>query len=119
MEPKLSDIKNWTIEIEKQITDYWKNEELFRFNPKTKKKIYSIDTPPPYVNTPIHIGHATTYTYMDFFARYKRMKGFEVLFPLGLDRNGLPIELATEKKFEVSPFKIGREKFIEYSKKLL
>ena len=119
MEPKLSDIKNWTIEIEKQITDYWKNEELFRFNPKTKKKIYSIDTPPPYVNTPIHIGHATTYTYMDFFARYKRMKGFEVLFPLGLDRNGLPIELATEKKFEVSPFKIGREKFIEYCKKLL
>jgi len=119
MEPKLSDIKNWNPEIEKKITDYWKNRDMFAFDINTKKKIYSIDTPPPYVNTPIHIGHATTYTYMDFFARYKRMKGFEVLFPLGLDRNGLPIELAAEKKFNVSPFKIGREEFIEYCKKLL
>src|SRR3989344_1899381 len=119
MEPKLSEIKNWNIEIEKKITDYWKDNNLFPFNQNTKKKIYSIDTPPPYVNTPVHIGHATTYTYMDFFARYKRMKGYEVLFPLGLVRNGLPIELAAEKKFNVSPFKIGREQFIEYCKKLL
>jgi valyl-tRNA synthetase len=119
MEPKLSEIKNWNTEIEKNITDYWKNKNLFQFDPKTKKKIYSIDTPPPYVNTPVHIGHATTYTYMDFFARYKRMKGYEVLFPLGLDRNGLPIELGAEKKFNVSPFKISREQFIEYCKKLL
>ncbi len=119
MEPKLSDIKSWNTEIEKQITDYWKKAELFTFNPNTKKKIYSIDTPPPYVNTPIHIGHAAAYTYMDFFARYKRMKGFEVLFPLGLDRNGLPIELAAEKKFNISPFKVSREEFIEYCKKVL
>ena len=119
MEPKLSEIKNWNIEIEKQITTFWKENNLFPFNPNTKKEIYSIDTPPPYVNTPIHMGHATTYTYMDFFARYKRMKGFEVLFPLGLDRNGLPIELATEKKFNISPFKVGREQFIEHCKKLL
>ena len=119
MEPKLSEIKNWTIEIEKQITTYWKENNLFQFNPNTKKKIYSIDTPPPYVNTPIHMGHATTYTYMDFFARYKRMKNFEVLFPLGLDRNGLPIEMAAEKKFNISPFKVSREEFIEYCKKLL
>lgn len=119
MEPKLSEIKNWTIDIEKQITTYWKENNLFPFNPNTKKKIYSIDTPPPYVNTPIHMGHAATYTYMDFFARYKRMKGYEVLFPLGLDRNGLPIELATEKKFNISPFIVTREEFIEYCKKLL
>jgi len=47
------------------------------------------------------------------------MKGFNVLFPLGLDRNGLPIEMAAEKKFNVSPFAIGREKFIEYCEKLI
>ncbi len=117
--PKLSEIKNWNIEIEKAITDSWKESNDFKFNPKTKKKIYSIDTPPPYVNSPIHMGHAITYCYMDFFARYKRMKGFEVLFPLGLDRNGLPIEMATEKKYNISPFKVGREKFIEYCEKLL
>ncbi|MBS3087645.1 valine--tRNA ligase [Candidatus Pacearchaeota archaeon] len=116
---ELSQIKNWNIEIEKEITSNWKAAELFTFNPKTKKKIYSIDTPPPYVNTPIHMGHATTYCYMDFFARYKRLKGFEVIFPLGLDRNGLPIEMAAEKKFKVSPFEVGREKFVEFCKKIL
>ncbi len=116
---QLKDIKNWSSEVENVITDEWKKAEYFKFNPKTKKKIYSIDTPPPYVNAPIHIGQAITYCYMDFFARYKRMKGFEVLFPLGMDRNGLPIEMGAEKKFNVSPFKVGREKFIEYCEKLL
>ncbi|MFH0712006.1 MAG: valine--tRNA ligase [archaeon] len=113
------DIKNWNVEIENEITNNWKNQEPFTFNPKTKKKIYSIDTPPPYVNTPIHMGHAVTYCFMDFFARYRRMKGFEVLFPLGLDRNGLPIEMATEKKFNASPFKVGRKKFVELCEQLL
>src|SRR3989344_1562960 len=117
--PKLSDIKNWSVEIEKQITGEWLKLEQWKFNPKTKKPIYSIDTPPPYVNTPIHMGHAVTYVYMDFFARYRRMKGFEVLFPLGLDRNGLPIEVAAEKKFNISPFRVSREEFIEACEKLL
>lgn len=116
---KLSEIKNWNIEIEAKIVQKWKESELFKFNPKTDKKIYSIDTPPPYINSPIHLGHAVTYCFMDFFARYRRMKGEEVLFPLGLDRNGLPIEMAVEKKFKVSPFKVGREKFVEYCEKLL
>ena len=116
---KLKDLKSWNLEVEKEITDKWFEEEMFSFDSKSKKKIYSIDTPPPYVNRAIHIGQAITYCYMDFFARYKRMKGFDVVFPLGLDRNGLPIEMAAEKKFNVSPFKIGREKFIEYCEKLL
>ncbi|HDZ61268.1 MAG TPA: valine--tRNA ligase, partial [Candidatus Pacearchaeota archaeon] len=115
----LKNIKNWSVEIEKKITDKWKKAELYNFNSRTKKKVYSIDTPPPYVNAPIHIGQAITYCFMDMIARYRRMKGFEVLFPLGLDRNGLPIEIGAEKKFKVSPFKIGREKFIECCRKLL
>jgi len=115
----LSEIKSWSPEIEKGIVDKWKISEKFRVNSKTKKKIYSIDTPPPYVNAPVHIGQAVTYCYMDFFARFKRMKGFDVIFPLGLDRNGLPIEMATEKKFGISPFKESRDKFIEACKKLL
>jgi len=110
--------KNWTIEVEKKITEKWKNSELFKIDKKAKK-IYSIDTPPPYVNAPVHIGQAVTYCYMDFFARFKRMKGFEVIFPLGLDRNGLPIEMAAEKKFGISPFREGRDKFIASCKKLL
>ncbi|MBP7708479.1 valine--tRNA ligase [Candidatus Pacearchaeota archaeon] len=115
----IKEIKNWSPEVEKAITDEWKTSKRYNFNLKTKKKIYSIDTPPPYVNSPIHMGHAITYSFMDFFARYKRMKGFEVLFPLGLDNNGLPIEVGAEKKYNVSPFIVGREKFVEYCRKLL
>ncbi len=73
MMKKLKDIKNWSHEIEKEITEHWKKAELFNISYKTKNKIYSIDTPPPYVNSPVHIAQAVTYCYMDFFARYKRM----------------------------------------------
>lgn len=114
----LKEIKNWSVEIEREITSEWKEKDLFYFD-KKKKKIYSIDTPPPYINSPIHMGHAVTYCFMDFFARYRRMKGYEVLFPLGLDKNGLPIEVGAEKKYKISAFEVGREKFLEYCKKLL
>ncbi len=115
----LKEIKNWSVKIEEQITEEWKKTIDFSFDENTKKKIYSIDTPPPYVNSPIHMGHAVTYSFMDFFARYKRMKNFEVLFPLGLDNNGLPIETAVEKKYKISIFNIGREEFINLCRKML
>ncbi len=115
----LNDIKNWSSEIEEKITSKWKKENLFVFNDKIKKPIYSIDTPPPYVNAPIHIGHAITYCFMDMFARYKRMKGFQVIFPLGMDRNGLPIEMGAEKKYNVSAFSMSREEFLKYCNRLL
>ncbi len=115
----LKEIKNWNVELETKITSNWKDAEKFNFDPKTKKPIYSIDTPPPYINAPIHMGHAITYCFMDMFARYKRMKGFEVLFPLGLDNNGLPIEMGAEKKYKISAFKMGRDEFLGYCKKLL
>ncbi|MBW2995068.1 class I tRNA ligase family protein, partial [Candidatus Woesearchaeota archaeon] len=85
---------NWSKELEKPITEKWKKEECKKFDLKIKKSVNSIDTPPPYVNTPVHIGQVTTYCCMDMFARFKRMTGYNVLFPLGLDRNGLPIEMA-------------------------
>ncbi|MDA3836773.1 MAG: valine--tRNA ligase [Nanoarchaeota archaeon] len=116
---KLSEIKNWNLDLESEISEKWKNSDKFKFNSQTDKRIYSIDTPPPYVNSPIHMGHAVTYCFMDFFARFKRMKGFEVLFPLGLDRNGLPIEMAAEKKFKISPFSVTREEFVASCEKLL
>ncbi len=111
--------KSWSKEMEKPIYEKWKGEKAYGFDRKSDKRLYSIDTPPPYVNTPIHIGHATTYTMMDFFARFKRMTGFNVLFPLGLDRNGLPIEMAAEKKFKVSLKDVTREEFIRLCEKIL
>ena len=119
MDMDFKNLKGWNIGIEKQITTAWKKAEMYNFNKNTRKKIYSIDTPPPYVNSPIHMGHAITYCFMDMIARYRRMKGFEVLFPLGMDRNGLPIEMGAEKKYKISAFKVGRKKFIEYCEKLL
>ena len=111
--------KRWRKEWEEEIAKEWREKKVFAFNKNTKKKIYSIDTPPPYVNAPIHIGHATTYTLMDMFARFRRMIGYEVLFPLGLDRNGLPIEVAAQKKYNIDPSKVSREEFLNKCKELL
>jgi valyl-tRNA synthetase len=111
--------KRFTKEMELASYAKWKENNPFPFDPKAKKPVYSIDTPPPYINSPIHIGHASTYVIMDFIARYRRMTGHEVLFPLGLDQNGLPIEISAEKKYKVDFTKTGREKAVEYCRKLL
>src|SRR3989344_5361034 len=109
----------WTKDIEQEISHKWRNSGDYSFDTKSKKPSYSIDAPPPYVNTPIHIGHATTYVMMDMFARFRRMTGHNVLFPLGLDRNGLPIEMATEKKFGTRMSDVSRDKFIEMCRNVL
>ena len=118
MESKIKE-KSWDKEFEKPIYEYWKNKGLFKFNKNSEKPVYSIDTPPPYVNAPVHMGHAATYSLMDMFARFRRMVGYNVLFPLGLDRNGLPIEMAAEKKFGKKFNEVPREQFLEMCKKVL
>lgn len=110
--PKLRE-KRWSKDLEKEIYTSWKEKQVYRFDEDADKPVYSIDTPPPYVNTPVHIGQATTYVLMDMFARYRRMTGYNVLFPLGLDRNGLPIEMAVEKRFNIKLKDVPREEFIE------
>jgi valyl-tRNA synthetase len=109
----------WNKDIEKEFIDYEINNKIFSFKDSENKKLFSIDTPPPYLNRPVHIGQATTYAIMDMIARFKRKKGFNVLFPLGLDRNGLPIEMEAEKKFNMSILSTPREEYIENCKKLL
>ena len=111
--------KNWNQEIEKEVYSEWKDTERYKFNKNSKKKVYSIDTPPPYINTPVHIGQVTTYVFMDMFARFHRMMGREILFPLGLDRNGLPIEMAAEKRYGIKLTNTDRNVFIEKCKQML
>lgn len=118
LEPKLKE-KAWTKELEKPIYESWKAKQVYKFNEKSKKPLFSIDTPPPYVNAPIHIGQATTYVLMDMFARFRRMTGHEVIFPLGLDRNGLPIEVAAEKKFNIKLASLPRQEAIAKCKIIL
>ena len=111
--------KKWKKEFEEEITSKWKEEEHYKFNPIEDKPVYSLDFPPPYVNSPIHMGHAVTFCLMDMVARYKRMTNHNVLFTLGFDKNGLPIETATEKKFKISLLTTPRETFLEKAKQLL
>ncbi len=109
--------KSWSKDFEKPIYEKWKNDKTYSF--LEVGPVYSIDTPPPYVNTPVHIGHATTYVIMDMIARFRRSIGYSVLFPIGMDRNGLPIEIAAEKRFGISMQKMSREQFMSYCEKVL
>jgi valyl-tRNA synthetase len=71
----------------------WEEEGTYRFDrTKGRDEIYSIDTPPPTVSGELHIGHACSYTHTDLLARYQRMRGREVFYPMGWDDNGLNVE---------------------------
>lgn len=118
MQPKIKE-KRWKKEFESEIWEKWQRERIYSFDKESKKKVFSIDTPPPYVNNPVHMGHAYTYSQMDMIARYKRMKGFNVLFPIGLDKNGLPIEVQTEKQFKIKMTEVPREEFLKKCKELI
>ncbi|MDP3881711.1 MAG: valine--tRNA ligase [Nanoarchaeota archaeon] len=100
-------------EIESKWRAYWEKEGIYEFNEKTKKKIYSIDTPPPTVSGEMHIGHACSYSQQDFLARYKRMAGFEVFYPFGTDDNGLPTERLVEKRKGIKAKDMPRNEFIK------
>jgi valyl-tRNA synthetase len=87
-------------EAEPKWQKYWEKNKIFAFDSKDKKKkIYSIDTPPPYASADhLHVGHGMHYSQFEFIARFKRMLGFNVFFPMGFDNNGLPTERYVEKK---------------------
>jgi valyl-tRNA synthetase len=113
LEPKIKE-KRWDVKFEKEIQEKWYKEKLGKFDINSKRKIFVIDTPPPYPSGAIwHIGAAAHYSQIDMIARTARMMGFEVFFPIGIDRNGLPVEIYTEKKYGISIHETPREKFIE------
>jgi valyl-tRNA synthetase len=111
--------KTWNPEVEAVLFQKWQEERLFEFDVDADKPVFSIDTPPPYVNTPVHIGQAYTYVWMDILARYKRMNGYSILFPMGLDKNGLPVEVQTEKALGISMHETPREEFIKKCREIL
>jgi len=114
--PKIKEVR-WNINWEKEIFQKWKRERMFVFNIQTKKRIFSIDTPPPYPSGAIwHIGAAAHYSQIDMIARTARMMGFETYFPIGIDRNGIPVERYTEQKHNIRMLDTPREKFIELAK---
>ena len=99
-------------EIEKKWQDYWEKEKIYSFNPKSKKKIFSIDVPPPYASSGhLHVGHALHYTQFEIIARFRRMLGEEVYFAPCFDDNGLPTEKYVEEKLSISKKDISRAEF--------
>ena len=90
---------------------YWKDEEIYKFDINAKGEIFSIDTPPPFVSGTLHLGHILNHSWIDFVARYNKMKGRNVYFPQGFDCHGLPVELAVEKEYGISQHQ--RDEFLE------
>ncbi|MFA4886729.1 MAG: valine--tRNA ligase [Candidatus Nanoarchaeia archaeon] len=99
--------------LEKKWQNYWEKEHIYQFDPHSKKKSYSVDTPPPTVSGKMHIGHAFSYSQQDYFIRYHRMKGENIFYPFGTDDNGLPTERLVEKLKNVKSTKMDRQAFIQ------
>jgi valyl-tRNA synthetase len=99
----------------------WESENNYRFTPnKVRKRNFVLDTPPPYPSgKPWHPGALTQYSQIDMVARSARMRGFHVLYPVGIDRNGLPVEIATERKYRIQLRKTPRDEFIALCKHAL
>jgi valyl-tRNA synthetase len=88
--------------IEVKWQQVWEAQGTYRFDrSKTRDEIYAIDTPPPTVSGSLHVGHVFSYTHTDTIARYQRMCGREVFYPMGWDDNGLPTERRVQNYFGV------------------
>ncbi|MEC7157145.1 MAG: valine--tRNA ligase [Chloroflexota bacterium] len=129
--------KNYNhLEVEKKIVSNWEDNKIYYGINLDNKKLFSIDTPPPTASGYLHIGHVFSYSHQDIIARFKRMNGFEIFYPMGWDDNGLPTERRVQDYFNVrcdpdeksvenihefvekidkksNPVKVSRKNFIE------
>ncbi|MEM2933889.1 MAG: valine--tRNA ligase [Methanocellales archaeon] len=99
-------------EIEEKWLKQW-DYSMYHFNwsKRSRKERYIIDTPPPYPTGNFHCGNALNWCYIDFIARYKRMRGYNVMFPQGWDCHGLPTEVKVEQILGVKKRDLSREEF--------
>lgn len=97
-------------EVEARWQSRWPPEAYY-FDRNSAKPRYIIDTPPPYPTGNFHIGNALNWCYIDFIARYKRMRGFNVMFPQGWDCHGLPTEVKVEETYGITKNDVSREEF--------
>jgi valyl-tRNA synthetase len=106
--------KRWDHTLERKLFDLWQKEGVYAFRLQKDARPFVIDTPPPYPSGAWHIGAVAQYTQIDMIARTGRMLGNQVLFPIGIDRNGLPVEIYTENLYNERMRDVPREKFIEH-----
>jgi valyl-tRNA synthetase len=88
--------------LEQKWSERWEADGTYRFDRScTRDQIYAIDTPPPTVSGSLHVGHVFSYTHTDLIARFQRMRGKQVFYPMGWDDNGLPTERRVQNYFNV------------------
>jgi valyl-tRNA synthetase len=88
--------------LEAKWSEQWKAEDTYAFDrSQPRENVYSIDTPPPTVSGSLHVGHVFSYTHTDLIARYQRMTGKSVFYPMGWDDNGLPTERRVQNYYGV------------------
>src|SRR3954453_22431519 len=80
----------------------WEESGVYRFpRPANRADVFSIDTPPPTVSGSLHVGHVFSFTHTDLVARFQRMRGLAVFYPMGWDDNGLPTERRVQNYYGV------------------
>ncbi|MGE3842717.1 MAG: valine--tRNA ligase [Vicinamibacterales bacterium] len=125
--------------LEEKWLSWWETQGTYRFDrTKTRPEVFSVDTPPPTVSGSLHVGHVFSYTHTDVVARFQRMRGKEVFYPMGWDDNGLPTERRVQNYYGVrcepslpyeagfqppdkplkTPIPISRPNFIELCERL-
>jgi valyl-tRNA synthetase len=88
--------------LEAKWNERWERDGTYRFDrARPREEIYSIDTPPPTVSGSLHVGHVFSYTHTDVIARFHRMRGKAVFYPMGWDDNGLPTERRVQNYYGV------------------
>ena len=88
--------------LEAKWSAQWKAADTYAFDrTRPRSEVYSIDTPPPTVSGSLHVGHVFSYTHTDLIARFQRMRGKSVFYPMGWDDNGLPTERRVQNYFGV------------------
>ncbi len=104
--------KRFSREEEKRIRDFWFSKNIFKFDNQSSKPVFVIDTPPPYPSGDFHMGNFLNWCYIDFVARYKRLLGYNVLFPQGWDVHGLPTEVKVEQATGKKCSEVERKEWI-------
>jgi valyl-tRNA synthetase len=97
---------------EPELSELWAESGTYAYAPDGDRPSFSIDTPPATVSGQLHLGHCYSYTQADVIARYRRMRGDRVFYPMGFDDNGLPTERFAEKSLGCKASEMGREAFI-------
>jgi len=88
--------------LEAKWSSAWHENDTYAFvRPESRAQVFSIDTPPPTVSGSLHVGHVFSYTHTDLIARYQRMNGLHVFYPMGWDDNGLPTERRVQNFYGV------------------